>query len=572
MQRSVAPGSPDMVFVNGKIVTVDRRFGIVEAVAVTDGRFSAVGTSMEIGELADPATRVVDLEGRTVIPGFIDGHAHMDREGLKFILPSLHGARSIADVLDVIAAEVRGKEPGEWIVTMPLGDYPSFDSGCRLLAEQRYPTRWDLDRVAPDNPVYVKGVWYYWSGQSPIVSIANSTALSIAGITRHTMPPHAGLEIDKDESTGEPNGIFRESGRIGTVEYSLMAVAPRFGHDDRVAALRDSMRRYNAAGITSVYEGHGIAPAVIRAYRELWGNGELTVRSHLVMSPTWDAFADATLDDALAAMTEQVSGAGPADDMLRVGGIHVEVGDSVQDDIRKDASSNPGWAGYSVDSILPPARGSLTELLLASARSGLRVNAITHDAKSLEECLSALEVVNEEIPIGDRRFVLQHLTFVSDTNLVRLKKLGVLTTVVPGTTIWSHGLDRTIGLAQDEADTYVPLRRFLEHDVPFALSTDNVPIEPMKSLGSAVVRKDMATGRVIGRDQVISRAEALRAFTINGAQLSFEEHQKGSIEVGKFADLVVLSADILTVPPDEIHDIDVVMTVVGGVTVHEQTD
>ena len=563
-----ALGPPDTVFINGKIVTVDAQFSIVEAVAITDGTFSAVGTSREIKELVGPATEVIDLQGKTVVPGFIDGHAHMDREGLKFILPSMHGVRSIEDILNVIAEEVRNKKPGEWIVTMPIGDYPYFASGPELLEEQRYPTRWDLDRVAPDNPVYIKGIWYYWSGKSPIVSIANSFALRLAGITKHTAPPHAGVEIGRNDIDGEPNGIFRESGAVGTVEYSLMQVAPRFSPEQRLAALKDSMRRYNAAGTTSVYEGHGLSPVVIRAYKELWKKDELSVRSHLVMSPTWDAGPGVPLDRALGNWAEYASGRGLGDDMLRISGIHVAVGDSLQDDIRKNASSNPGWAGYSVDSILPPDRGSLYDLIHASARIGLRVNAITYNGATLEEGLTALEKVNKEIPIGDSRFVLQHLGFVTENHLVRLKALGIIPVIVPGTTIWKNGLRRTKDLTDAAAGTYVPLRSFVDKSVPFVFATDNVPIEPVKTMWGAVTRKDAITGQVVVRDQRISRADALRAFTINGAYLTFEEEKKGSIEAGKFADLAVLSADLMTVPDDEIRNIKVLMTVVGGITVY----
>jgi len=559
----------DTVFAHGKIVTVDEQFSIVEAVAIADGKFIAVGTDQEIEELVGPATEVIDLQGRTVVPGFIDGHAHLDREGLKFILPSMHGVRSIEDILDVIAAEVRNKEPGEWIVTMPIGDYPYFASGSDLLAERRYPTRWDLDRVAPDNPVYIKGIWYYWSGRSPIVSIANSYALRLAGITGDSEPPHAGLEIGTDAGSGEPNGIFREAGAIGTVEYSLMQVAPRFSHAQRVQALKDSTRRYNAAGTTSVYEGHGLSPEVIRAFRELREQGELTVRSHLVMSPTWDAVPGAALDKVMGNWAQDAGGEGIGDDMLRISGIHTAAGDSPQDDIRKSASSNPGWAGYSVDSILPTDRGSLHDLLLAAAKTGLRVNAITHNAATLETYLAILEQVNEDIPITGRRYVLQHLSFVRDDHLARLKALGIVSVIVPGTTIWNNGLRRTKDLPEAAASTYVPLKSFVEQGVAFAFATDNVPIEPMQTIWAAVNRQDAATGQVVVANQIISRDDALRAFTINGAYLSFEEDRKGSIETGKFADLAILSADLLTVPANEIRDIQVLRTVVGGRTVFE---
>lgn len=557
------------VFINGNIITVDSDFSIAEAIAITNDSFVYVGTNDEVQDYVGPQTDVIDLEGKTVVPGFIDGHAHMDREGLKFILPSMHGVRSIDDVLDVIAAEVSKKEPGEWIVTMPIGDYPYFADGADSLAERRHPTRWELDQVAPDNPAYIKGIWYYWSGNSPIVSIANSAALRLAGINKDTIPPHDRIEIVRDPNSGEPNGIFKETGAIGSVEYSLMRAAPNFSSDQRRAALRDSMQRYNAAGTTSVYEGHGLSPVVIRAFKELHEEDALTVRSHIVMSPTWDASPEVGLEKALGSWAEYASGRGLGDDMLRISGIHVSVGDSVQDDLRKSESTNPGWAGYSVDSILPAARGSLDDLFMASARSGLRINSITYNHATLDEGLTALETLAEQLPIAGSRPSFQHLSFVSDENISRMKALGVVPVVVPGTTIWKNGLGRTVDLPDSAANTYVPLQKLVEHEIPFVFATDNVPIEPLKSIWSAVTRQDMETRRVIAPEQRISREDALRAFTINGAYLSFEEAVKGSIEVGKLADFAVLSADLLSVPADDIYSIQVLRTVVGGKTVHQ---
>ncbi|MDP7236274.1 MAG: amidohydrolase family protein [Candidatus Latescibacteria bacterium] len=332
----------DKILVNGHIITVDKSFRIAEAVAIRDGRFIAIGSNKAIESLADPNVEVIDLKGRTVVPGFIDGHAHMDREGLKFILPSLDGVRSIDDILEVIKQEVEKKKPGEWIATMPIGDYPNYPGGSDRLKEKRYPTRWDLDRVAPDNPVYIKGIWFYWSGKPPIVSIANSYALKLAGITRDTQGLHPGMTIVKEPESGEPNGIFEELGTIGTIEYSLMKIVPRFSHEQRVAALEYSMHQYNAAGTTSIYEGHGLAPAVIRAYKELWENKEMSVRSHLTVSPAWDAVPGAHPEMVLRDWAIYAGGRGLGDDMLKISGIYTAVGSSLQDNIRRKDSPYPG--------------------------------------------------------------------------------------------------------------------------------------------------------------------------------------------------------------------------------------
>ena len=560
----------DKILVNGHIITVDKNFRIAEAVAIRDGRFIAIGSNKAIESLADPNVEVIDLKGRTVVPGFIDGHAHMDREGLKFILPSLDGVRSIDDILEVIKQEVEKKKPGEWIVTMPIGDYPNYAGGSDLLKEKRYPTRWDLDRVAPDNPVYIKGIWFYWSGKPPIVSIANSYALKLAGITRDTQGLHPGMTIVKEPDSGEPNGIFEELGTIGTIEYSLMKIVPRFSHEQRVAALKYSMHQYNAAGTTSIYEGHGLAPAVIRAYKELWENKEMSVRSHLTVSPAWDAVPGAHPEMVLRDWAIYAGGRGLGDDMLKISGIYTAVGSSPQDNIRRKDSPYPGWAGYSVDSRLQERRGSLYDLILAAARANLRANAITYFPENFARYLNVFEQVNRVVPITEKRFVLEHLRFVTEAQQDLIKELGVVPTVLPGKHIWSSGLRSTRDSDREEINSYIPLKSFVDKGIIFVLATDNVPFRPLHTLGAAITRKDGVTGQVIGPDQKISRADALRAFTINGAYLSFEEHIKGSIEVGKLADLAVLSADLLTVPEDDIRQIRVLMTMVGGKIVFQQ--
>ena len=552
--------APDTILVNGRIVTVDADFTIVEAVAIKDGRFVGVGDNEEIRALAGEDTEIRDLQRRTVVPGFIDGHAHMDREGLKFLYPSLTGARSIDDVLSIIEREVAGKNPGEWIVTMPLGDHPFYYGGPELLAEGRYPTRWDLDRVSPDNPVYIRGIWYAWRGQPPIVSIANSRALELAGISGGTTPPYPGLEIVKDEQTGEPTGVFIESGTLGTMEFSLMKVAPRFTHEQRVEALRESMRRYNAVGTTSVYEAHGISSVVMSAYKELWDRDEMTVRSTLVVSPAWGSAQGAPIEEVLRDWSAYAGGNGIGDDMLKLSGLYAEVGTSPQLDIRARERPYPGWAGYGVDQILPPERGSLQDLVLAAVGADLRVHG---DADYLAEFLEIFARVNEQAPIADRRFVLMHVDYATEQQQIRMKELGVIPTIIT-TRLWRDGSARTAGIGGERLDTYLPLRSYVERDIPFVLVTDNVPIDPLHALWAVIARRDESTGQIIGPDQRISREDALRAFTINGAYLSFDEDEKGSIELGKLADLAVLSEDLLTIPEAQIREIRVLMTMVGG--------
>jgi len=189
---------PDLVLFGGNIVTLDPALHVAEAVAITGDRVTEVGVSTDVRGLAGEQTRLVDLRGRTVVPGLVDAHAHMDREGLKTLYPSLAGARSIDDVLQRIEVLVKAVAPGDWIVTMPLGDPPYYFDVPGNLREQRFPTRRDLDRVAPRNPVYIRSIWGYWRHTLPLVSIASSEALRLAGITRETMAPWDGISIEKD--------------------------------------------------------------------------------------------------------------------------------------------------------------------------------------------------------------------------------------------------------------------------------------------------------------------------------------------------------------------------------------
>ena len=263
----------DTILHNGRVLTVDRDDSIHQALAVRGEEIQTVGTDGDVMDLAGRGTSVIDLQGRTVIPGIIDIHAHMDREGLKRILPSLDGARSIDEILAVVRSEVAQKRPGEWVVTMPIGEPPNYADVPESLAERRFPTRWELDRVSPRNPVYIRGIWTPWN-VPPSVSVANSVALQLAGIDRETSEPDSSVTIDRD-ANGEPTGLLTDHGQFPSVEFTLLRVVPRFTHTQRVEALKESMRLYNSVGTTGTYEGHGVAPEVLRAYKDLWDGGEL---------------------------------------------------------------------------------------------------------------------------------------------------------------------------------------------------------------------------------------------------------------------------------------------------------
>lgn len=256
--------------------------------------------------------------------------------------------------------------------------------------------------------------------------------------------------------------------------------------------------------------------------------------------------------------------------MLTVSGVFTEVGVSELSALRRRERPYNGWSGQSVDGSLPMERGSFEELALAAARAGVRANMIWFDPDVLATQLEALERVNEEVPITSKRWVVQHLTFVTEEQQNRIKALGLVVTVQPNGHIWKSGAALTANRQASELDSFLPLANFVDKGIPVVLSTDNKRIEPASALWSAVTRKERRTGKAISPRQRLSREDALRAMTVQGAYLSFDEQSRGSIEKGKLADLVVLSDNLLTCGDDALENLQALLTMVGGKIVHQR--
>ncbi len=510
--------------------------------------------------MAGPRTRRVPLHGRTALPGLIDAHAHMDREGLRGLYPSLAGARSIADVQALVRRAVERAHPGEWVVFMPLGEPPYYRDPAAGLAEGRYPDRWDLDRVAPDHPVYIRAPWGFWSDRPPFVAIANSLALQRAGIGRDTAAPSSTVTIERDPA-GEPTGRLLEHDLIPVLEMTLMRAVPRFTPELRLAALRESQRLYLAAGTTGVYEGHGVDPVVRQVYKRLWDQGELRVRSYLALSPLWTSPADAARE--LAEWSACAAGPGFGDDWLRIGGLGASPDRSrAVAPLLRDALPYTGWAGF-VEQYW--SWDDYRELARLAARHDLRLNSIA--SVGLERLLDVWEAIDRETSLAGRRWVLVHGRVIPPAALPRIRRLGAVVTTIPCTHVYRDGL-ASVEAGQD-GEQVAPHRALDEAGIPWALATDNKPYPLLETLWVALARAEQREGRVVGPGQRLSRAQAIRAATWNGAYLCFDERRRGSLEVGKLADLVVLSGDPLTVDLDAFRNLRVELTMVGGQIVHE---
>jgi len=548
----------DVIFYNGQVLTVDSDDSIKQAVAI-QGRFiQAVGNDSDLLTLAGPDTDVINLRGRTVIPGIVDIHAHMDREGLKGIDPSLEGANSIDEILAIIRSEVNTKSPGEWVVTMPIGDPPNYADMPPGLQEGTFLTRWQLDSVSPNNPVYIRGIWTPWN-VPPSVSVANSLALEIAGIDRHTIAPDPSVVISRNDCD-EPTGVFVDHNRFPTVEFTLMKVVPRFTHSQRVEALKKSMQVYNGVGTTCIYEGHGVAPEVLRVYKDMWDLGALTVRSHLVLSPSWRSLKEAERE--MERWSHSASGSGFGDDMLRIGGYFIRYrGEPYTARARSAELPYTGWAGFAESY---NSASQFRKLVYLAATYNLRVHTLARE--DLGDVLNVFEDVLKDFTKSDRRWILEHVLHTTSEQLECIKRLGLVIETIPLTELWLRGhyfMD-----SPQLSDSAVAHRSYIEQNIPFGLGTDNKPYSPFLTYWAAVARQERQTGRVLGPTQCLSRLQALRAFTLGGAYFCFEENRLGSLEPGKMADLAILSDDLNNMPEGDLPGLYSLLTMVGGKIVH----
>lgn len=549
----------ELILANGQVLTMEPSAAPARAVALAGGRVLAVGSEAEVARTRTADTRVIDLGGRTVLPGLVDAHAHMEREGLKTLRPSLAHTTCIADVLAVVAAEAARTPPGRWIVTMPVGRPPFYFGGPSNLAERRMPNRHELDAVAPDHPVYIPGLFGNW-GVPPGHSALNSRALALHRIDEHTCPDCGGLQIELGDD-GRPNGVIVETNKRPLVEFSVLTQVPAFGFDDRLEGLRRSLPLYHACGTTSIYEGHGSSPETIAVYRRLWEEGGLSMRTRLCVSPTWSNVAEARL--AMRDWLAHARGRGSGDPMLAIGGIYVGLGgDRAAAHAVRRALPNTGWMGF-VE--WANRIEDFRDYAWLAAEHDLRVHSVVVDR--LSEVLEVFEAIDARFPLAGRRWVVEHVGYVTASDIERVKRLGLMVTSIPFYMLWKNGAPRLADLERQEE--FLPQRALLEAGLPLAAGSDNIPVSLFTAVWASVAREERTTGRAIGPGQALSRLQALETVTRNGAFLSFEEDRKGTLAPGRYADLAVLDADPLTVPLEALAQVHAELTLVGGRAVHD---
>ena len=537
-------GSPDLVLINGKILTMDDKSSVVEAVAILDGKLLATGSNARVKPMAGTRTRVLDLAGKTVVPGLIDTHAHFKAAGLSEYVVTMGRAKTVAEALDAIKTFTAKKKPGEWIVGGAW--HPPSQ-----LAEKRYLTRQEIDSVAPNNPVYLRTVGHF--------SMANSLGLQKAGIDKSTPNPSGG-SFEKDAS-GELTGVLVETA-IDLVEKAV----PPWSEDDEIRQFKIAGEVLNSFGITSVVEGATEARD-IRTLQKIAASGEATLRAGLMFRP--EPPAEMSTWEAIMSGNGATSGFG--DDWLKFAGIKIfyDGGMTLKTALMRDVypDSHDNYRGIAQQT---PER--LKQLVSICNRYNWRVGVHVVGDRGIDHVLDAFEAADKEKSIRDRRFVLIHASLIRPEQMERARKLGVRIDF-QNVFMWDKAATVERFLGRVTADRAVPTKTLIEKMGIDSLGAGTDfpvnPVNPLLNMYVMVTRKDI-NGTVYGASEAIGREQALRLYTSAAARYTFEEGRKGTLEPGKLADLVVLSADYLTVPEDQIKDIKADVTIAGGKVIFQR--
>jgi predicted amidohydrolase YtcJ len=509
------PQSADAILLNGKILTVDSKFSIREAIAISEGKITAVGSTPEIRKMAGPQTRVIDLQGRTVIPGLIDSHIHAIRAGQTFTTEvNWVGATSIAEAMNRIHEASLAKKPGSWLIVAGGWNAEQFK-------EKRRPTQEDLVAAAPNNPVYVQ-LGYDWEVMTP----AGFAAMNIKNDA--DLPRPGRLERD---ANGKPTGAIEDGGGFD-VAIALFEKLPHPTFDEQVEGTKKFFREMNRLGVTGVGDpgGNNLNPENYQPLFKVWRQQQLTLRiAYSLCGPT-----PGKEFEELKSLTQMLP-QGFGDDMLKFNGIGERV----------------TWGMNNNDHPTADDKETYYQIVRWAAQKGMPVTMHWPNDDSVDTLLSIYERVNAEFPIRDLRWSVAHLTNGSIQSLRRMKTMGV------GWTI-----QRANAASVENAK---------ELGVNMGAGTDAHRVasyNPFTALEWSLVAGKSTGGVQRGAEQTPTREDALRAYTIGSAWFSFDENKRGSLEPGKLADLAVLTKDYMTVPADQIGGIESLLTMVGGKIVY----
>jgi predicted amidohydrolase YtcJ len=521
----------DTVLFNGKVVTVDKDFSVREAIAIANGRVLATGATAEMKKLAGEQARLIDVGGRTVIPGLTDGHIHGVRAAATFgIEVNWIGVPSLKDALEKIRQAAKTQAPASWIVVAGGWTEEQF-------AEKRRPTPKEIAEAAPDNPVYIQHL-YDWLLLSP-KAMETLNIKDDADVT-----PGGKLERDSDN---KPTGIIAANGNaLGKIFDKLPKPTPA----QQVDGSKNFFREMNSLGITGIVDGGGVSmyPSSYQALFKLWHDKELTVRVayHLCSPKPGSELAD---QQNLLQLLPQ----GFGDNMLHFNG--------------------PGeiliWADWTDGDITPDGKAKLAELLRWAALKGYSIQLHWNPDRTVHDLLDIVEDINKDTPVRNLRWSVLHLYNASEDNLKRMQALGLIWGVQDGLYFGGERLQKEVGA---EAAKQMPrIATALKLGMTVAAGTDAHRVSsynPFVSLQWYLDGTTIGGTQTRGEAEAPSRRQALEMYTRNTAYAANEDDKRGTLEVGKFADLAVLSADYLTAPVKEIGKIKSLLTMLGGQVVY----
>lgn len=526
----------DLVLVNGRVITMDPVNPSASAIAIRAGRVVHVGTDAEARAAAGPRARVIDLAGRTATPGLNDAHAHPMLVGFALADLDLSVPPDIAGIVAMVTAETRARPAGSWIV----GRW--YDQA--RLAEQRHPTRHDLDAISPDHPVLLIRSCHH-------IGVANSAALRLAGVTANTPDPNGGT-IDRDEH-GEPTGVLRES--------AFEMVKATMG-DPTVQQIADAIelggKAFLASGVTSAVEAGIDRPEELQAYQQLRRTNRLPFRAYLMMM----------IDEMLDPMTEIGLQTGMGDDWLRIGPAKLFSDGSIGGRTARMRFPYEGQAENVGLWMMPPSE--LKRKVLKAHKAGFQVGIHAIGDAAIDLVLDAYEEAMTADPRPNPRHRVEHCSIIDEATIRRIKGLGAIP--VPGTSFLYHFRDAYIqALGYDRIRYAYGMASFEKHGVIAAASTDApvVPTSATIGLQTMLTRLD-AKGDPIWTEEAVDLDLALKAYTWNGAYASFEEQTKGSLRHGMVGDVTVFETDLRAVAHGDLGAVQIDYTIADGNVVYER--
>ena len=517
----------DTVLINGKIVTVDQQFSIQEALAVRDGRILRIGKTSEIQKLAGPGSRVIDLQGRSVIPGLIDSHLHGIRAALSFSTEvNWIGVSSLDEALGRIRQAARTMKAGSWLIVAGGWNLQQFK-------ERRVPTQAELTAAAPNNPVYVQ-LGYGWALMTP----DGLKALNIA--SEADLPNGGRFEKGRD---GNPTGAVTGS---QNAIISLFDRLPKPSPEEQIEGTKKFFRELNRLGITGFIDpgGNNLSPAEYPAVFNVWRSGEMSVRVAFALNgqTPGSEFDDYQNLTRLLPM-------GFGDNILKFNGIGERITFDMNNNDRPNQSQKDRYY----------------RIIKWAAEQGMTLTMHWNRDASVDELLPLFEKLNKEVPITGLRWSIAHLNDASEKTLRRMKALGMGWTVQDA---MYFGGDQFLEQSGAEAARRVPpVNTAKKLGVPVGAGTDAHRVasyNPFTALQWFLDGRTVSGTAIRGPEETPTRADALRFYTIGSAWFSHDENKRGSLEVGKFADLAVLSKDYMTVPIDQVGGIESLLTMVGG--------